>query len=36
MAYITLEDTGASMEILAFQRVLDTGGGYVKQNSLLS
>jgi DNA polymerase-3 subunit alpha len=30
MAYITLEDGTGSMELLAFQRALDTGGIYVK------
>lgn len=32
MAYITLEDGTGSMELLAFQRALDTGGIYVKEN----
>lgn len=32
MAYITLEDGTGSMELLAFQRVLDTGGVYIKEN----
>jgi DNA polymerase-3 subunit alpha len=32
MAYITLEDGTGSMELLAFQRALDTGGVYVKDN----
>ena len=32
MAYITLEDGTGSIEILAFQRVLDQGGGYVQDN----
>jgi DNA polymerase-3 subunit alpha len=32
MAYITLEDGTGSMELLAFQRALDTGGVYVKEN----
>jgi DNA polymerase-3 subunit alpha len=32
MAYITLEDGTGSIEMLAFQRVLDTGGVYVKEN----
>jgi DNA polymerase-3 subunit alpha len=32
MAYITLEDGTGSMELLAFQRALDTGGIYVKDN----
>jgi len=33
MAYITLEDGTGSMELIAFQRVLDTGGGYLKEDS---
>jgi DNA polymerase-3 subunit alpha len=32
MAYITIEDGTGSMELLAFQRALDTGGMYVKEN----
>ncbi len=32
MAYITLEDGTGCMELLAFQRALDTGGVYVKEN----
>jgi DNA polymerase-3 subunit alpha len=32
MAYITLEDGTGSMELLAFQRALDQGGGYVREN----
>ena len=32
MAYITLEDGTGSMELLAFQRALDTGGIYVKDS----
>ncbi len=32
MAYITIEDGTGSMELLAFQRALDTGGVYVKEN----
>ncbi len=32
MAYITLEDGTGSMELLAFQRALDSGGVYVKEN----
>jgi DNA polymerase-3 subunit alpha len=31
MAYITLEDGTGSMELLAFQRALDQGGGYVRE-----
>lgn len=31
MAYITLEDGTGSMELLAFQRALDSGGIYVKE-----
>ena len=32
MAYITLEDGTGSMELLAFQRALDTGGAFVRDN----
>ena len=32
MAYITIEDGTGSLELLAFQRALDTGGVYVKEN----
>ena len=32
MSYITLDDGTGSIELLAFQRVLDTGGGYVRQD----
>jgi DNA polymerase-3 subunit alpha len=32
MAYITLEAGTGSLELLAFQRTLDTGGMYVKEN----
>lgn len=35
MAYITLEDDSGTMELLAFQRALDTGGGYVRENAPL-
>jgi DNA polymerase-3 subunit alpha len=35
MSYITLEDDTGTMELLAFQRVLDEGGGYVKENAPL-
>ena len=35
MAYIVLEDDTGSMELLAFQRALDTGGGYVRENAPL-
>lgn len=33
MAYIRLEDATGSMELLAFQRVLDTSGGYITDNA---
>ncbi|MCL1827959.1 MAG: DNA polymerase III subunit alpha [Oscillospiraceae bacterium] len=33
MAYILLEDDTGKIEILAFQRVLDAGGGYLKENA---
>ena len=32
MAYVTLEDDTASMELLCFARVLDTCGAYLKEN----
>ncbi|MBR6561690.1 MAG: DNA polymerase III subunit alpha [Oscillospiraceae bacterium] len=35
MAYIVLEDDSGSMELLAFQRALDTGGSYVRENAPL-
>ena len=35
MSYITLEDDTGSMELIAFQRALDNGGGYVKANAPL-
>ena len=35
MAYIQLEDDTGSMELLAFQRALDTGGGYIADNAAL-
>ena len=33
MAYIQLEDATGSMELIAFQRVLDTSGGYIRENA---
>ncbi len=35
MCYITLEDDTGSMELLAFQKALDSGGGYVHENAAL-
>ena len=35
MAYITLEDDSGTMELVAFQRVLDQGGGYVRNNACI-
>ncbi|MGI6028862.1 MAG: DNA polymerase III subunit alpha [Candidatus Heteroscillospira sp.] len=35
MSYITLEDDTGSVELVAFQRALDNGGGYVKENAAL-
>lgn len=32
MSYIQLEDASGTMELIAFQRVLDTAGGYIKEN----
>ena len=33
MAYIQLEDSSATMELIAFQRVLDTSGGYIREGA---
>lgn len=33
MCYIQLEDDTGTMELLAFQKALDTGGGYVRDNA---
>lgn len=33
MAYIQLEDATGTMELIAFQRVLDVSGGYIKANA---
>ena len=33
MCYITLEDDTGSMELIAFQKALDSGGGYVRENA---
>ncbi|MBQ6539772.1 MAG: DNA polymerase III subunit alpha [Oscillospiraceae bacterium] len=33
MSYLTLDDGTGSMELLAFQRVLDASGGYISENS---
>jgi DNA polymerase-3 subunit alpha len=33
MCYVVLEDDTGSMELIAFQRALDTGGGYLYENS---
>jgi DNA polymerase-3 subunit alpha len=33
MAYVTVEDGTGSIELLAFQRALDTGGGYMTANA---
>jgi DNA polymerase-3 subunit alpha len=35
MSYIQLEDDTGSMELIAFQRALDSGGGYVQENAAL-
>ena len=35
MAYVTLEDGTGSIELLCFQRVLDTGGGYLLEGGLV-
>ena len=35
MSYISLEDDTGAMELIAFARALDGGGGYVRDNALL-
>jgi DNA polymerase-3 subunit alpha len=35
MSYIMLEDDTGVMELIAFQRALDSGGGYVRENAPL-
>ena len=35
MSYIILEDDTGSIELIAFQKALDTGGGYVRDNAAL-
>ncbi len=35
MSYIDLEDDTGAMELIAFQRALDAGGRYVKENELI-
>ena len=35
MSYIQLEDDSGSMELMAFQRALDSGGAYIKDNAAL-
>ena len=35
MAYITLEDDSGSMELLAFQKAIDAGGGYIQDSAAL-
>ena len=35
MSYVTLEDDTGSMELVAFQRVLDEGGAYLKENAAI-
>ena len=35
MSYIGLEDDTGAMELIAFQRALDTGGRFVKENELI-
>ena len=33
MSYINLEDDSGAMELIAFQRALDSGGGFIKDNA---
>ena len=35
MAYVTLEDDSGSIELVVFQRVLDTGGAFIRDNAVL-
>ena len=35
MSYIQFEDDSGSMELLAFQKALETGGGYLQPNAVL-
>lgn len=35
MAYVTLEDDSGSLELVVFQRALDSGGGYIRDNAAL-
>ena len=35
MAYITLDDATGTIELLAFQRALDQGAGYIAENSVV-
>ena len=35
MSYIQLEDDSGSMELMAFQRALDSGGAYIRDNAAL-
>ena len=35
MSYIQLEDDTGSMELMAFQKALDAGGGYIRDNAAL-
>ena len=35
MSYVMLEDDSGSMELIAFQRVLDEGGAFLKENAAL-
>ena len=35
MAYVSLEDDSGSMELLAFQKALDSGGGYIQDGAAL-
>ena len=35
MSYVMLEDDSGSMELIAFQRALDSGGAYLKENAAL-
>ena len=35
MSYIGLEDNSGNIELLAFQRALDTGGGYIREGAMV-
>ncbi len=36
MSYVVLEDDSGSMELIAFQRAIDAGGAYLRENSAIA